>query len=126
MTKYAPQRVAAALARRFRWRTAEELAVAKARFGSKRDLTWVFGHVDDESWFVLNTRGYRRSRVLKDILPSMPDATLQQRYIGNSGDSALHEAWQAYCLWRELAARNGRPIRVDSNVLDFGCGWGRT
>ncbi|HEX4336096.1 MAG TPA: methyltransferase [Polyangiaceae bacterium] len=129
-SRYTPARIARAIERRARWKIAEEYAVAKARYASLRgdpvDLRSVFSHVDDESWLALNTRGLRSSGTLRKLLPSMPDPTLQKNYIGSSGDPALREAWKAYCLWRELAARHGRPIGADSYVLDFGCGWGRT
>ncbi len=123
-------RIARAVVRRTRSKLTEDCAIAKARCAIIRrapvDLRYVFSHVDDQTWLELNTSGYRRSRTLQHLLPSMPDPGLQKDFIGSSGDAALGEAWVTYCLWRELAGRYGHPIEADSYVLDFGCGWGRT
>jgi SAM-dependent methyltransferase len=85
----------------------------------------VFGHVSDEVWFDLNTAGYRRHAVLRDLLPALPPEGEQRGFIGSAGDRALREAFLAYRFWKEQARRWGRPIGPRSRVLDFGTGWGR-
>jgi SAM-dependent methyltransferase len=111
-----------------RARAAEELVVLKALLAgdqAKPDLLRLFAHADDQSWLSLNTLGYRRRAPIRRLLPSMPDPELQIRYVGSAGDASLREGWLAYQFLRELTARWGRPIGPSSNVLDFGCGWGR-
>lgn len=85
----------------------------------------VFGHLDDDVWFSVNTTAYRRHATLRKILPSLPDAQTQKHFIGNVGDRALVEAFRFYQVIRTLSARWGRGITRDSRILDFGCGWGR-
>jgi len=125
-----PRRLAAAVARRASWLLQEERAVLKARvayaLGDAPSTVRVFRHCDDLGWLFVNTSGYRRRRILRKILPALPPSELQRTFIGSTGDGALREAWRAYCLWLEIAARYGRPIGENTRVLDFGCGWGRT
>jgi 2-polyprenyl-3-methyl-5-hydroxy-6-metoxy-1,4-benzoquinol methylase len=85
----------------------------------------VFSNIGDYQWLFLNTIGYRRMGFLRQLLPSMPDADVQARYVGKSGDPALLQAFDAYHLFKDLAAQHGHPIQSTSSVLDFGCGWGR-
>jgi hypothetical protein len=47
-------------------------------------------HLDDETWFWLNTVGYRQHAEVRRVLPSLPDPELQARVIGSSGDTALN------------------------------------
>ena len=98
------------------------LAVARGRFEHDR----VFGHLADDVWFSVNTTAYRRYAILRQVLPSLPDAETQRAFIGSEGDLALREAFRAYQLIRRIADRWGRPVARDTRILDFGCGWGRT
>jgi 2-polyprenyl-3-methyl-5-hydroxy-6-metoxy-1,4-benzoquinol methylase len=85
----------------------------------------VFGHLDDDVWFSVNTTAYRRYAILRQVLPSLPDARIQKDFIGSEGDRALQEAFRAYQVIRRISALCGRPITRESRILDFGCGWGR-
>src|SRR6266542_3893503 len=98
------------------------LALARGRLAHDR----MFGHLDDDVWFSLNTTAYRRYAILRQVLPSLPDAQTQKNFIGSEGDRALQEAFRAYRLIRRIADRYGRPVTRESRILDFGCGWGRT
>ncbi len=40
----------------------------------------VFGHLDDDVWFSVNTTAYRRHATLRKILPSLPDAQTQKDF----------------------------------------------
>ena len=58
-------------------------------------------------------------------MPSFPPAELQAGFVGSSGASAIMEAWNFYALMADRRQRHGAPLTPDSQVLDFGCGWGR-
>jgi SAM-dependent methyltransferase len=57
--------------------------------------------------------------------PALPDESVQDRYVGSHGVTALREAGAFYSrIWSILDARG--VSRDDmGRVLDFGCGWGR-
>lgn len=125
-----PKRVVEGMKRRASRLYQQEQALLKARkamaLGEEISRPDIFGHCNDAAWLYVNTAGYRSRKILRQILPSLPPDDLQKRFIGRAGDPALGEAFRAYSLWLEMAARNGRPIGKSSRVLDFGCGWGRT
>ncbi|SRR6266545_330581 len=98
------------------------VALASGHFAHER----VFGHLDDDVWFAVNTTAYRQYRVLRRVLPSLPEAETQIGFIGSADDNALWEAFRFYQLVRALSARAGQPVTRASHILDFGCGWGRT
>ena len=105
------------------------LALIKARLGvvsGRLAHHRVFGHLDDDVWFSVNTTAYRKYAILRKVLPSLPDAQTQRDFIGSDGDRALNEAFRAYQLIHRIAARCGRPVTGETTILDFGCGWGRT
>ncbi len=87
----------------------------------------VFGSVDDEHWLWLNTRGSRKEQALRTLLPGLPDDEIQQRYTGSRGEATLREAWNVYRLVKQAYDRHSPtgPLGPTSEVLDFGCGWGR-
>src|SRR5215469_1782957 len=96
------------------------LGVASGRLAHHR----VFGHLDDDVWFSVNTTAYRKYAILRKVLPSLPDAQTQRHFIGSDGDRALNEAFRAYQLIDRIAARCGRPVTGETTILDVGCGWG--
>jgi SAM-dependent methyltransferase len=85
----------------------------------------VFNGVSDPFWFWLQTEGYRRSAVVRSLLPAMPDEDVQVQFTGNSGDSTLREVFSTYIVFRDLYETHVGPIEECPAVLDFGCGWGR-
>ena len=85
----------------------------------------MFASVTDRFWFWLHTRGYRESASLRNILPSMPSEDVQLTFTGDKGDAVLREGFGAYRLFKKLYARHVGPLDKCSNILDFGCGWGR-
>ncbi len=44
----------------------------------------VFGHLDDDVWFSVNTTAYRRHATLRKILPSLPDAQALSVTVGRA------------------------------------------
>src|SRR4051794_6505493 len=81
----------------------------------------VFSGVSDSFWFWLCTEGYRRSPLLRNVLPGMPDENVQLQFNGEKGDAVLREAFSAYILFRDLYEKHTGPIHKSSAVMDFGC-----
>lgn len=58
--------------------------------------------------------------------PQFPPKKIQEQFVGSSYSSAFEEAYQFYKLLIIYSEALGMPINcLDSNFLDFGCGWGR-
>lgn len=60
-----------------------------------------------------------------EVLPDYPSEELQRNTTGLSAAAALR---QAYCFYEDIQdalGRAGRPLGGQSEVLDFGFGWGR-
>jgi SAM-dependent methyltransferase len=55
----------------------------------------------------------------------MPEVSIQETFTGQSGDSALREAFNAYRIFKNFYETYVGPFRSCRAVLDFGCGWGR-
>lgn len=85
----------------------------------------VFGHLDEGSWFWMNTKGFRKSPRIRRILPGLPPETVQIHATGGFGDRTLREGFRFYQLIRELYQRLIGNIAACEHILDFGCGWGR-
>lgn len=93
--------------------------------GSNLQPNEFFADVSDDLWLWLYTEGYRSSLSLRNLLPSLPDETVQLTYTGDKGDSVLRDGWAAYKLFKTLYERHVGSIGDCQKILDFGCGWGR-
>ena len=58
-------------------------------------------------------------------MPGFPHPDLQAGFVGSSGTGAIEEAWNFYAFMADRRQQYGSPLNADSQVLDFGCGWGR-
>ncbi len=58
-------------------------------------------------------------------MPSFPPQDLQARVVGSSNEQAIREAWAFYLFMASQRKKYGLTLGPKSNVLDFGCGWGR-
>ena len=90
-----------------------------------KQINELFSGISDENWYWLHTAGYRSSPALRRILPATPDEDVQLMFTGSSGDTVMREGYIAYKLFRDLYTRYIGPIDQCTNILDFGCGWGR-
>lgn len=84
-----------------------------------------FGAVDDDVWLWLHTEGYRSRPSVRSLLPKLPGHEEQYRTTGRRGDTTLEPALRTYLVVREAAVRYGTGITDTTDLLDFGCGWGR-
>lgn len=85
----------------------------------------MFGGLDDVFWLWLHTVGCRYEPELAELLPGLPDQSLQELYTGSADDTTLAEGWNAYRLFRATYSAYSRPMSADTRIMDFGCGWGR-
>lgn len=83
------------------------------------------GSVSDGFWFWLLTEGCRRNAAIRRFLPGMPGEEVQLRYTGDAGDVTLREGFQAYTLFRDLFEQHHGGLKPETQILDYGCGWGR-
>ena len=58
-------------------------------------------------------------------MPSFPPQDLQSQFVGSSNELAIREAWAFYMFMASQRKKYGLTLGSKSNVLDFGCGWGR-
>jgi SAM-dependent methyltransferase len=81
--------------------------------------------LDDPSWLWINTTGYRKSRLVRRVLPGLPPERTQLHFTGDSGDSTLTEGFRVYRLVKKLYQDSVGQVSAADHILDFGCGWGR-
>src|SRR6266436_8564235 len=72
----------------------------------KKTPNQLFGAMDDEVWFWLNTEGYRKSAALREFLPGMPEERVQLQANGSSGDMVLRAALDIYVLFKRIFEEN--------------------
>jgi SAM-dependent methyltransferase len=89
------------------------------------DLPEQIRDLPDRDYFSLLVRSLE-SRIVDGVtFPGFPEDVIQSNFVGSSGKKALEEAEIFWTFLKATAANLGRPMRRSSNVLDFGCGWGR-
>jgi SAM-dependent methyltransferase len=84
-----------------------------------------FHGISDDFWFWICTEGFRRHTQLQDLLPGVPDESVQVDVTGSAGDPLLLEGFRFYQLVSRLYRTHVGPLEDCGRVLDFGCGWGR-
>ncbi|MEK6326328.1 MAG: class I SAM-dependent methyltransferase [Actinomycetota bacterium] len=96
----------------------------RCRDDSKPDYGW-FRDLDDELWAILLTKHYSLYPNLRRALPDLPKPAMQERFNGSSGVRLATSSTDFYRRLKSLYGNHGpRPLH-ESQVLDFGCGWGR-
>ena len=81
----------------------------------------------DVEWLDTVIRSQESTQVspLGERLPDFPSEELQRNTTGLSAEAALRQA-HAFCAnAHDALQRAGRPLTAQSQVLDFGFGWGR-
>jgi SAM-dependent methyltransferase len=58
-------------------------------------------------------------------MPRFPHGSVQRGYVGQQDVAALHTACNFHSYTTKWAEALGHPLKPESKVLDFGCGWGR-
>ena len=89
-------------------------------------LQKIFSNYSDDFYYWLMIHSADMDPPLADVLPRMPSEDFQKHYTGSSGEETLREAHIAYELIKRLASSHSIDVKQCRNILDFGCGWGRT
>jgi SAM-dependent methyltransferase len=85
----------------------------------------LFRELDDDLWALLLTQQYDAYPQIRALLPTMPEAGLQQVWNGRSGVALAAQSKPFYAKLRGRYQRHGARPLTEAAVLDFGCGWGR-
>jgi SAM-dependent methyltransferase len=99
-------------------------AIARSKKSGTSPKDW-FSGISDETWIWMNTTGCRRRKAIANLVPQMPEVSMQENFTGHSGDSTLREGFDAYKIFKKCYETHVGPIGSCRAVLDFGCGWGR-
>jgi SAM-dependent methyltransferase len=89
------------------------------------DLLALFRELDVDLWALLLTQEYELYPNIRSLLPSMPDAALQELWNGASGERLAGQSKAFYTKLCQAFARHSDLPLTEARVLDFGCGWGR-
>ena len=84
-----------------------------------------FRDLDDDLWSLLLTKEYESYPNIRAFLPGHPDPALQQMWNGTSGTTLAAQSVCFYRKLKEMQATHGSGDLKETNILDFGCGWGR-
>jgi SAM-dependent methyltransferase len=85
----------------------------------------LFRELDDDLWALLLTQQYELYPHIRALLPTMPEAGLQEMWNGRSGLALASQSKAFYAKLRDRFQANGAEPLATASVLDFGCGWGR-
>jgi SAM-dependent methyltransferase len=87
-----------------------------------RDLA---GKWNDEKYFELLLESVHQPVIHGIKMPGFPSEQIQRNFVGSAREQALREGYVFYQMVKKYCARLGIPLNAGSQVLDFGCGWGR-
>ena len=84
-----------------------------------------FHGLGDEEWLhvLVSSLGGHEVRGIR--MPEFPPDDLQREIHGHHGEVSIHEAHVFYREIKAYCAYAGKPVKPETSVLDFGCGWGR-
>lgn len=85
----------------------------------------VFGALGDKEWLATIEGSLTKSTWNGIALPGFPSAQLQIATVGAANEQTLRQAGAFYLLVRDACRDHGRLLKHNSQVLDFGIGWGR-
>jgi hypothetical protein len=84
-----------------------------------------FRQLSDKQWLGLLIESTKSEIVRGLRFPGFPAESVQAQFVGSSNENALQEGFRFYDFFKKEAAAAGTPLRDNSNILDFGTGWGR-
>ncbi|MEG3845441.1 class I SAM-dependent methyltransferase [Microcoleus sp. herbarium19] len=81
--------------------------------------------LSDKEWFEILVKSIQTPVIDGIQMPGFPPDNIQKNFVGSSGEGALKEAFKFYSEVKSYATKLGNSLTPDSQILDFGCGWGR-
>ena len=83
-------------------------------------------NLTDEQYLKLLCRAERKSVIDGLQMPGFPSEDIQKGTVGSAGSATLRgEGWKFYKIVKDYADKLNNPVRPETKILDFGCGWGR-
>ena len=80
---------------------------------------------NNDLWTILLSKNYASYPNLKSKLPDFPEDDIQKIFNGGNGFALLNRARMSYEAINQSYKENGTKPLEESNILDFGVGWGR-
>ncbi|EHH69437.1 class I SAM-dependent methyltransferase [Gluconobacter morbifer] len=84
-----------------------------------------FNGLSDEEWLHVLVSSLKVPEIQRVPMPGFPPEGLQREIHGHQGEVSIHEAHVFYREIKSYCAYAGRPVRPETVLMDFGCGWGR-
>jgi len=95
------RRLASAVIQAAKNEPAVRVAIARSEKPGSSPKDW-FAGISDETWFWMNTMGRTRRKAIAELVPQMPEVSLQENFTGHSGDSTLREGFDAYRIFKKM------------------------
>ena len=92
---------------------------------SRTDPFARFSTLTDQEWLGLLIRSVDEPVIDGVRMPGFPDPITQRSTVGSVGAQPLQEVFGFFTAVKAYGKQLGRPLQVDTRILDFGCGWGR-
>ncbi|GBQ84519.1 class I SAM-dependent methyltransferase [Asaia krungthepensis] len=89
------------------------------------DLHMRFRHCGDEDWLKILVASLKMPEIDRVRMPGFPAPDVQREIHGHADEVSLHEAYMFFRETKAYCGYAGAPLRAETRVLDFGCGWGR-
>lgn len=79
----------------------------------------------DEEWLAALLDSVEQPVFKGFLMPGFPEEYIQIGMVGSSNQTALREGFNFYRTVRKICQKDGVQWDIDSQLLDFGTGWGR-
>jgi len=84
-----------------------------------------FQRLSDKKWLDTIKHSVDDRNIGGIFFSGFPEQKIQAQFVGSHGKAALTEAFNFYTVVKDYCVALGVTLAPESNVLDFGVGWGR-
>ena len=85
-----------------------------------------FSKLTDPEWRKVLEKSVHLHSIEGVKLPRFAEVSIQNQYTGSHNEQTLREMSDFYSLIKSISHKHGKEINLNTKILDFGCGWGRT